>query len=47
MNKELVVYTSFSHVEVQKIAVSYPSKLFPDLFEYYIIVSSKLVYSNF
>ena len=44
MNKELFVYTSFSQVVVQEIAVFYASKLLLDIFEYYVIVCGKLVY---
>ena len=47
MNKELVVYTSFSQVMFQEIAVFfYPSKLVPDFFEYYVIVCCKLMYNS-
>ena len=44
MNKELVVYTSFSQVMVhQKIVFFHPSKLVPDILEYYVIACGKLV----
>ena len=45
MNKELVIYSSFSQVMVQEIAVFFtPSKLVPDFFEYYVIVGGKLMH---
>ena len=46
MNKELVVYTSFSQVMVhEKIAMFfYSSRLVPDLLEHYVIVCTKSVY---
>ena len=45
MNKELVVYTSFFfQVMVQEIVVFfYPSKLVPDLLEYYVNFCGKSV----
>ena len=47
MNNELVAYTSFSQVMVQEITVLFfPSKLVPDLLEYYVVVCSKLVYES-
>ena len=48
MNKELVVYTSYSQVMVhQKISVFfYPSELVPDLLGHYVIVCGKSVYET-
>ena len=45
MNKELVVYTLFSHVMVnQKFAEFYLSKLVPDLLDHYATTCGKSAY---